>query len=310
MVSMKMPRRYDESELTEISKSLAADFARSRHRSEEQTAAFYHDAFAEASKGVEKVFDGTDDLNRLVEEGKALLVEGYLYVLRNMLRPTVSQDDFASLTGAGKSSPKKFEDDALSSGALSFLSRNLNADLFPWVEGRRRPADTEKHAATVAVAALIAEQKTKTFMRGGASKKQEEIVKQTLVERCGLNKVEGVKSFELLSDGPKAGQLFSKETEVAGTKADVVIGLHDGRIMCLECKVSNSEVNSYKRLNHEAVDKVKKWNEAFGKQCVSGAVLQGCFKASNMTSAQENGAYLFWSADLEPLAEFVNSTKC
>lgn len=42
-----------------------------------------------------------------------------------------------------------------------------------------------------------------------------------------------------------------------------------------ECKVSNSKVNSHKRLNHEAVDKVAKWEDAFGRQCVPGAVLQG-----------------------------------
>lgn len=89
----------------------------------------------------------------------------------------------------------------------------------------------------------------------------------------------------------------------------LVFAFAERQIVCLECKVSNSEVNSYKRLNHEAVDKVAKWKEAFGRQCVSGAVLQGCFKTSNLLAAQEEGAYLFWSADLSELIKFVNSTK-
>ena len=109
--------------------------------------------------------------------------------------------------------------------------------------------------------------------------------------------------------GPARGQVFERETKVAGTKADIVLGLFDGRIMCLECKVSNSEVNSFKRLNHEAVDKVFKWRAAFGEQCVSGAVLQDCFKTANLVSAQDAGAFLFWSSDLSPLVEFVNSTR-
>lgn len=181
-------------------------------------------------------------------------------------------------------------------------------DIFPWIEAGEQPTDKQKHAACVAVAALIADQKTKTMMRGQSSHAQEKIVRDALVNECGMRIVDG-HDFAMLPDAPNPGEIFKRETKVDGTKADVVFGLFDGRIMCLECKVSNSEVNSYKRLNHEVVDKVAKWKEAFGRQCVSGAVLQGCFKTSNLLAAQEEGAYLFWSADLSELIKFVNSTK-
>ena len=121
--------------------------------------------------------------------------------------------------------------------------------------------------------------------------------------------LDGRPSFNLVSEGPRPGEVFRRETRVAGTKADVVLGLFDGRIMCLECKVSNSEVNSYKRLNHEVIDKVAKWTGEFGRQCVPGAVLKGCFKASNLVSAQGEGAFLFWSSSLDSLVDFVNETK-
>lgn len=137
---------------------------------------------------------------------------------------------------------------------------------------------------------------------------QEGAVRQALVDGCGMALTDGP-SFNLVSEGPRPGEVFRRETRVAGTKADVVLGLFDGRIMCLECKVSNSEVNSYKRLNHEVIDKVAKWTGEFGRQCVPGAVLKGCFKASNLVSAQGEGAFLFWSSSLDSLVDFVNETK-
>lgn len=228
--------------------------------------------------------------------------------MRNTDRPTVSEDDFKNLSGAGTSSASRFRDGELAEATLDYLARNINTDVFPWVASGMEPTDEQRHAACVAIAALVADQKTKTYMRGGSSKAQENIVRETLVSECGMSPVEG-HDFRLSADGPARGQVFERETKVAGTKADIVLGLFDGRIMCLECKVSNSEVNSFKRLNHEAVDKVFKWRAAFGEQCVSGAVLQDCFKTANLVSAQDAGAFLFWSSDLSPLVEFVNSTR-
>lgn len=309
MAGIQQPKTYSEDELDTMSKNMIEEFVRNRHRAEDDLAAYYHSAFTVAKASASEVLDKTANLKDLVSNGQELLIGGYLQTLRSMNRPTVSEDDFKSLSDTGTASAGRFEDEKLSEAALSYLNRNLNKDLFPWLLGEEDPTDIEREAAIVAVAALMADQKTKTSMRGSSSKRQEEVVRSALVEGCGMVLVDGVKEFDYLPNGPRPGQVFAKETKVAGTKADVVLGLYDGRIMCLECKVSNSEVNSYKRLNHEAVDKVKKWSNAFGKQCVSGAVLQGCFKKDNLVSAQSEGAYLFWSSDLAPLVDFVNATK-
>ena len=39
------------------------------------------------------------------------------------------------------------------------------------------------------------------------------------------------------------------ETLIGEHNADLVVGLHDERILALECKASNSEINSRKRIN-------------------------------------------------------------
>lgn len=278
MTERPMPRLYDEGELCAMAARLTAEFVEERRRSEEALAAFYHDAFVKALESVDAVLDRTGDLTRLREDGARLLAEGMLPTLRNMDRPTVSEDDFKRMSDVGTTAPSRFEDDEAAA------------------------------AARVAVAALMAEQRTKTEMRGASSKVQEGAVRQALVDGCGMALTDGP-SFNLVSEGPRPGEVFHRETRVAGTKADVVLGLFDGRIMCLECKVSNSEVNSYKRLNHEVIDKVAKWTGEFGRQCVPGAVLKGCFKASNLVSAQGEGAFLFWSSSLDSLVDFVNETK-
>ncbi len=308
MGQFAMPRIYTVGELEKLSKAGTDRFVLDRRRAEEELSSHYHDCFEESYAAVSRVLSQTDNLFSLERKGQPLLIDGLLAVLRNMDRPTVSEDDFKNLADTGTAAASRFRDEQLSSAALEYLARNLNADIFPWIETGEQPTDKQKHAACVAVSALIADQKTKTRMRGQSSHVQENMVRDTLVSECGMQVVNG-RDFTVTSGAPKPGEVFKRETLVSGTKADVVFGLFDGRIMCLECKVSNSEVNSYKRLNHEAVDKVAKWKEAFGKQCVSGAVLQGCFKTSNLLAAQDEGAYLFWSADLSELIKFVNSTK-
>jgi len=46
------------------------------------------------------------------------------------------------------------------------------------------------------------------------------------------------------------------------------VRLPDRRYMAIECKVSNSAVSSFKRLNHEALGKARRWVDQFGRRAV------------------------------------------
>lgn len=76
--------------------------------------------------------------------------------------------------------------------------------------------------------------------------------------------------------------------------------------MLLECKVSGSEVNSFRRLNHETVNKHDTWARGFAAQAYTGAVLGGVFKPVNVLAAQERGVYIFWEHHLAPLVAFLD----
>lgn len=303
------PPIYTFSQLEEATKKSKEQFKRERALTEKRWSAFYTDVFNETLKDVDEIFSLTNSLVDFKENCCSLLQEGKLNTLRYMCRPTVSADDFKNLSETYTTSPRKLSRPQEAAKAGEFLERNLNDDVFPWLKNKTAPTDADLLAAKRAVASLVAEQKTKTEMRNKSSKTQEEAVREALVEQCDYKGIEGA-DFDGQINAPQPGQFFLKETKVAGTKADVVLGLHDGRFMAIECKVSNTEVNSYKRLNHEAVDKISKWNAAFGSNGVVGAVvLQGVFKTEDLESAQEKGAAIFWTHDMQPLTDFINGTK-
>lgn len=109
--------------------------------------------------------------------------------------------------------------------------------------------------------------------------------------------------------GPQPQQ-FCAECQLGERKADVVVRLHDTRLMPIECKVSNSATNSVKRLNNDAAVKAGYWLEQFGtSQVVPAATLAGVFKVLNLEQAQARGLALFWSHDLDKLGAFIKSTR-
>ena len=81
MIQFLMPRVYTAEELGELSEASANRFVSDRHRAEEELGSHYHDCY---------------NLFALESKGQPLLVDGLLSALRNMDRPTVSEDDFKS----------------------------------------------------------------------------------------------------------------------------------------------------------------------------------------------------------------------
>jgi XamI restriction endonuclease len=86
--------------------------------------------------------------------------------------------------------------------------------------------------------------------------------------------------------------------------------LWDGRILAIECKVSNSEVNSIKRLTNDAAVKARVWLEDFGRtNIVASAVLAGVFGLRHLKDSQERGLTLFWSHSLGEMMSFIEATR-
>lgn len=226
---------------------------------------------------------------------------------RYLAAPPVSEDDLKTLAETTLSATALRSDAEQARRVRDIVLHIIDPHRFPWVEQHRDPTEHERAQAIVASTALVAARKVETSRRSDAKKEQEEAVK-ALLRDIGFTEVPP-RDIPLLDAGPAPGE-FCGESKLGDTRADLVIRLYDRRAMALECKASNSAVNSFKRVNHEAAGKARAWLTGFGKrQTVPGAVITGVFNPANLETAQAEGLALFWSHRLQDLADFIESTR-
>ena len=237
----------------------------------------------------------------LVQEGDSLTAFRYLAA------PPVSEDDLKTLAETTLSATALRSNPAEARRVRDIVLHIIDPHRFPWIKEDRGPTPHERDRAVVASAALVAVRKVETSRRSGAKKEQEESVKAALRE-IGFAEVLS-RDIPNLDAAPGRGE-FCGECRLGGTRADLLIRLHDRRVMPVECKVSNSAVNSFKRINHEAAGKARDWLDGFGRrQTVPGAVISGVFNPANLETAQSEGLSLYWGHRLSDLRDFIESTR-
>jgi len=253
----------------------------------------------ECAAKVDELMQATTDLSDL--SVRSLAAEAHLEALRFMTGPFVSEDDLrtlARLRGPRARGTEEFR------RVVDVLRPALDGLRLPWLDGGRRARDDERRAAVAATAAVWATERFRTERRGSVSTRQEHAVTDVLAS--GLVR-------DAAWSGPAGllpGHFVAFGVELAGTRCDRLARLHDTRLLAVECKVSNSSVNSYKRLNNDTVAKAEKWRKEFGNQCIAVAVLAGVFRPENVLAAQENhGVAIVWAHDLEPIATFVEEVR-
>ena len=175
---------------------------------------------------------------------------------------------------------------------------------FPWVYEDRGPTDVEREVAVTSTTLMWAAQHLGTTRRGEVSRRQEDLTAEAL-RQAGLA-LDPSRSVVHFMDDMARGT-YSRERSLSGAKCDIPIRLRDGRLLALECKVSNGPKNGWKRVNREVGGKAEKWRSQFGSQVLTGVVLAGSFDLACLTSAQAAGVFIFWEHELEDLTSFVAS---
>ena len=159
----------------------------------------------------------------------------------------------------------------------------------------------------LASAALMAYQRIQADRRSHGKSEQEDLVADAL-RSAGFQRV-GSRSVNVLSHAPGTGE-FCGESQFGTRKADFIVGLWDERKLPIECKVSNSALNSVKRLNNDAAAKAEAWLSDFGpRNVIPIAVLSGVYKLANLIEAQERGLTLFWAHDLGAFVSWCDASK-
>lgn len=292
---------------------LANDLTRAvdRFRSErlEEPLEAYLQLFDDYQGVFEELLETTTDLTRLASAAVEVLTnDRLLEAFRYLAGPPISLDDLKTVSEVTSFAKKRLQaDPELAKRTAELVMTAMDRRRFPWLSERRDPTEAEKTAAIVASAALIATQRVGTSRRH-RSKKTQELALEDALLRAGFRKVptRNVKTFD---EAPGKGE-FCGESMLGQRKADFVVRLWDRRIMAVECKVSNSAINSVKRLNNDAAAKAEAWRRDFGeRQVVPAALLSGVYKIHNLLDAQERGLTIFWAHDLNEIIKWIKKTQ-
>jgi hypothetical protein len=301
------PPRWTEEQFTTNANIAASNFRHERLLPTEAWAGHYKTARAK----FESLFTQLGDLDpqHFSDTTLALAYKGKLgEALRYLAGPPISDDDLKVLADVSSLAPTilSANHEAIRK-VFDVIERVIDPFRFPWVIERRSPTTSEKSAALLASSVLLAAQRIATERRNNGKTAQENQVKNYL-RSLGFSEVPTT-AIKTIVKGPGPGE-FCAECMLGDRKADIVLRLHDTRLMAIECKVSNSSTNSIKRLNNDAAVKAVRWIEKFGSdQVVPVAMLSGVFKLLNLVQAQEKGVTIFWAHDLDRLGEFIESAR-
>lgn len=299
--------RWTSAELTEDAAISAAQFRAERLAVTDSWVTHY----TRARGKFELLFKKLNDLNPGAITDNSLADAygvGLGEALRYLASPPISDDDLQVIADVDSIAPGilKKDPEALRK-VFRVIERVIDPYRFPWMKAGAAPTAQQREAALLASSVLLAVQRIATERRNEGKENQEAMVKNYL-RKLGFTETPAV-AINTIVKGPQPMQ-FCAECQLGERKADVVVRLHDTRLMAIECKVSNSATNSVKRLNNDAAVKAEYWIKQFGMaQVVPAAALAGVFKVLNLEQAQTRGLSLFWSHDLEKLGAFIESTK-
>jgi hypothetical protein len=220
--------------------------------------------------------------------------------------PPISEDDLETLAETRFNATATGDVQGRLERLLGVMRAIVDPRRFPWVAEGRDPTPHEVDAAVLASTTLTASQRVQALRRGDEKSMVEGSVKGLLVGlgwQAAQRPAGGIQN--LLKDSPPA-RTFLTQINLGGDNADVVVRLDDGRLLAIECKGSNSEINSRKRLNKEAVQNARAWLQGFGTQQVVPAVaLQGVFNPRYVIDAQNTPMAVFWAHRLDDLRRAI-----
>ncbi|GAB3425899.1 XamI family restriction endonuclease [Massilia solisilvae] len=224
--------------------------------------------------------------------------------LRYLTAPPVSEDDLRTLL-SGRVSRKAIRGSRELAEQLQFLlHQTLDPKRFSWILENQTATPEQRRTAVIATAVAMTAQRVQANRRSEEKKDLESAV-EDLLKALDYQRVPTPREpIESAEDLPQAGFYMTNAT-LGHDNGDCVIGLRNRKRLVLECKSSNSGINSRKRLNKEVVKDAENWRSQFGNQVMTGAVLRGVFNPRYVSNAQETPLLIFWAHRLEDLREFI-----
>jgi len=229
--------------------------------------------------------------------------------LRYMAGPPISADDLGVVVTRGTQRLTKRRintDPTLATDILRLICQLADSERFPWVRDNRPPKRYELKQAIRATTSLHAAQTMQTERRN-YGKEVERYLENRLVQ-AEFTKVPSPNAGKINAPIhlPKAGTFYG-ECSLYGRRADLLIGLPDGRCVAVEAKDSSSVVNSVKRVLNDTAAKADFWHGKLGESVIPVALLSGVFGVENLKSAQARRLFLVWSDNLDSFADWITA---
>lgn len=308
------PRSWTLEELKNDAAKARWIFVEERRAALSREQGLYADWLAHYRAIADDLLATSNDLRDL--KGAVLERREFLEMARYLAVPPISLDDLDSLTDSCfKDWVKQTTDRGRRPAGRAFtaaavlISERLDTARAPWLAEKREPTAEERQAYAMGVASIPATSKLTTKRRGERSGGQEELTREAIAAAGYVGiKLPGILANPAEEMNP--GTFAQKSRILAGTNMDVPVRLKDehatGQLfLAIECKVSNSSVNSRKRLL-EVNGKRRKWDSAgLPHKFRTAAILAGVFDVTRLIEVQDDGVQIFWEHRLEDLTAFL-----
>jgi hypothetical protein len=308
------PREWNEKELQRDAAEARNLFAQERRAALKDERTDYAKWIAEFTSVARLLLTASNELRDL--DGSVLEDRDFLDLARYLTVPPISLDDLDTLTDScfglwvgqktdrgGRPTARAFRD------AAKILSDRLDDQRAVWLSQNRAPTKVERETFAAGIASIPAMSRLTTKRRGERSAKQEQLTREA-IQAAGYKPAVTVSTLEDPVDDMKAGTFSPKSRRLVRTNMDVPVRLKKSHstgelFLALECKVSNSSLNSRKRLL-EVDSKRQRWDSAgLPHRFRTAAVLAGVFDVERLKETQDSGTYIFWEHRLQDLTAFL-----
>ena len=234
----------------------------------------------------------------------------HMRVFRHLMAPPMSQDQFKLQCPSWPKSSEKTGSPLTAkaaSEAEAVFDEWRDRGTALWLASGVSPSAEQLREVMIRVAPLIAHQNMSTGARTLLAYQQEKHVLDLLLADGWTQLPSAV--IDTRAAVPKRHFMhktnFATKTSSA-QEVDIALGLGETYVAAMECKVTNDETNSVKRIN-DILKKANAWRQHWGSFVETAALLQGVVAPKDVQRLTDDGVHVFWSHDLEAFRTWLNA---
>lgn len=271
-----------------------------------EATADWHFAVREARRSVA---DALRASRYLLDIPMALTASGeHTLVFRQMLAPPVSQDQFLlmcpSYSKSAEKSKTPYRREAAQTVANS-LAERIDLGVASWQRRGEIPKRREVELFLRVLSTLIGAQRLSTARRTRLSFEQEYAV-INMLEQNGwiLDQSRLVQNVGVLPSSHFMHKTLFATGTTSPQEVDIACGVGGTYVLAMECKVTNDETNSIKRVN-DVIKKAEAWQTHWGNFVKTAALLQGVIRPMDVQRLTDRNIHVFWSHDLNSFQQWL-----